>query len=264
MHSHVRPGTTDEKILQTKTFYAKELKGLAYIIGMMNMILHGIESPNIVKTNTLAQNIADIQPSDQVDVIGANPPYGGAERKEIQQNFPIKTSETAYMFMQHFIKMLKPGGRAGIVIKNTFLSNTDNASIALRRKLITECNLTTVLDLPQGVFAGTGVRTVVLFFKKGEPTKKVWYYQLDKHFTKTHPLKESDLADFLNLQKSKSESENSWTIDVKDLDDNLDMSVKNPNKVEETDNRTPNEIAEELIKLNSDNTLLLKQIKELL
>lgn len=264
MHAHTRPGTTDENILQTRTFYAKELKGLAYIIGMMNMILHGIESPNIVKTNTLAENLADIQPKDQVDVIGANPPFGGAEREEIQQNFPIKSSETAYMFLQHFIKMLKPGGRAGIIIKNTFLSNNDNASVALRKKLLTECNLTTVLDLPAGVFTGTGVKTVVLFFRKGEPTKKVWYYQLDKHFTKTHPLTEDDLADFIKLQKSKAEGANSWTIDVEGLDENYDLSVRNPNKVETIDVRTPKEIADEIAKFNLEGQELLNEILKML
>ena len=231
---------------------------------MMNMILHGIESPNVVKTNTLAEPLSDIQPKGQVSVIGANPPFGGAEREEIQQNFPIKSSETAYMFLQHFIKMLKPGGRAGIVIKNTFLSNSDNASVALRKKLLTECNLTTVLDLPSGVFTGTGVKTVVLFFRKGEPTRKVWYYQLDKHFTKTHPLTEDDLADFLALQPTKAESEHSWSLDTATLDDSYDLSVKNPNKVEKVDDRTPQEIASVLVNLNKENTELLKQIMEMI
>jgi type I restriction enzyme M protein len=168
------------------------------------------------------------------------------------------------MFLQHFIKMLKPGGRAGIVIKNTFLSNSDNASVALRKKLLTECNLTTVLDLPSGVFTGTGVKTVVLFFRKGEPTKNVWFYQLDKHFTKTHPLTEADLAEFVHLQATKAESEHSWSIDTSTLDANYDLSVKNPNKVEEVDDRTPQEIAAVLMELNKENTGLLKQIKEML
>ena len=99
----------------------------------MNMILHGIEAPNIVHSNTLAENISDIQEKDRFDIILANPPFGGKERKEVQQNFPIKTGETAFLFLQHFIKKLKAGGRAGVVIKNTFLSNTDNASISLRK-----------------------------------------------------------------------------------------------------------------------------------
>jgi len=146
--------TADIKTLQEKTFYGKEKKSLAYIIGIMNMILHGIEAPNIVHTNTLGENLADIQEKDRYDVILANPPFGGKERAEVQQNFPIKTGETASLFLQHFIKILKAGGRAGIVIKNTFLSNTDNASIALRKELLNNCNLHTVLDLPGGTFTG--------------------------------------------------------------------------------------------------------------
>ena len=138
--------TANLQTLQTKTFYGKEKKSLAYVIAIMNMILHGIEAPNIVHTNTLAENLSDIQDKDRVDVILANPPFGGKERKEVQQNFPIRTGETAFLFLQHFIKMLKAGGRAGVVIKNTFLSNTDNASVSLRSLLLESCNLHTVLD----------------------------------------------------------------------------------------------------------------------
>jgi type I restriction enzyme M protein len=128
--------TKDLNTLQTRTFYAKEKKSLAYVIGIMNMILHGIEAPNIVHTNTLAENISDIQEKDRYHVVLANPPFGGKERPEVQQNFPIKTGETAFLFLQHFIKSLKAGGRAGIVIKNTFLSGGDNASVALRKELL--------------------------------------------------------------------------------------------------------------------------------
>ena len=261
-YMHSKPGLTssEEEVLQTKTFYGKELKGLAYIIAMMNMILHGVQSPNIVRTNTLSENLANIQPSDQKDVVLANPPFGGSEREEVQQNFPIKSSETAYMFLQHFIKMMKAGGRAGIVIKNTFLSNGD--ATALRRKLLDECNLHTVLDLPSGVFTGAGVKTVVLFFTKGEPTQKIWYYQVDKHFTKTQPMTEADLADFLAKQKTREDSEYSWTIDVSELGDDLDLSVKNPHKVEEVDERTPQEVFDNIMSLGCEAGEIMNTIQE--
>ncbi len=103
--------TTDLKILQTRTFYGKEKKSLAFVIAIMNMILHGIDAPNILHTNTLTENLADIQEKDRYDIVLANPPFGGKERKEVQQNFPIRTGETAFLFLQHFIKMLKAGGR---------------------------------------------------------------------------------------------------------------------------------------------------------
>jgi type I restriction enzyme M protein len=164
--------TKDARTLQERTFYGKEKKSLAYVIGIMNMILHGIEAPNIIHTNTLTENLADIQEKDRFDVVMANPPFGGKERKEVQQNFPIRTGETAFLFLQHFIKILKAGGRGGIVIKNTFLSNTDNASVKLRKLLLESCTLHTVLDCPGGTFQGAGVKTVVLFFEKGAPTRK--------------------------------------------------------------------------------------------
>ena len=169
-----KPGLTtkDAKTLQERTFYGKEKKSLAYVIAIMNMILHGIEAPNILHFNTLSENLADIQEKDRVEVVMANPPFGGKERKEVQQNFPIRTGETAFLFLQHFIKMLKAGGRGGVVIKNTFLSNTDNASVSLRKLLLESCNLYTVLDCPGGTFQGAGVKTVVLFFEKGAPTSQ--------------------------------------------------------------------------------------------
>lgn len=254
--------TVEEKqILQKLTFYGKEKKGLAYIIGIMNMIFHGVEAPNIMHTNTLAEDILQIQQKDRKDIILANPPFGGKERSEIQQNFRIKTGETAYLFMEHFIKMLKAGGKAGIVIKNTFLSNTDNASVELRRELLENCNLHTILDCPSGVFTGAGVKTVVLFFDKGKPTEKIWYYQLnlDRNLGKTNPLNENDLADFVELQKTFAESQNSWIIDVKDLNqETLDLSVKNPNKKEEKILRETSEIIAEMQKLNHQSNEILK------
>ena len=260
-YMHVKPGITssEEATLQLKTFYGKELKGLAYIIAMMNMILHGVQSPNIIRTNTLTENLSNITPTEQKNVILANPPFGGSEREEVQQNFPIRSSETAYMFMQHFMRMLKAGGRAGIVIKNTFLSNGD--AKLLRKKLLEECNLHTILDLPSGVFTGAGVKTVVLFFTKGEPTQKIWYYQLDKHFTKTQPLTEEDLADFLSLQKTKADSENSWSIDVSSLGEDYDLSVKNPNKVEEVDERAIDEITQGIWALHNQSEKLMLAIE---
>lgn len=264
MHEKVK-NTSDEKILQEGTFCGKELKGLAYIIAIMNLVLHGVECPNVIRTNTLTENLADVQEKDRFDYILANPPFGAKERAEVQQNFPIKTGETAYLFLQHFIKYLRANGSAGIVIKNTFLSNTDTASIALRKKLLEDCNLHTVLDLPQGVFQA-GVKTVVLFFKKGEPTQKVWFYQLnlDRTLGKTNPLNEEDLKEFVELQQTKADSENSWSVDVATLDENYDLSVKNPNKVEVVDERTPQQIAEEIKTLNEENQRLLDEIMEML
>ncbi|MFS6826884.1 N-6 DNA methylase [Cyanobium sp. ATX 6F1] len=259
--------TADLETLQSRTFTGKEKKSLAYVIAIMNMILHGIEAPNILHTNTLAENLADVEEKDRFDVIVANPPFGGKERKEVQQNFPVRTGETAFLFLQHFIRVLKAGGRAGIVIKNTFLSNTDNASVALRQKLLEECNLHTVLDCPGGTFQGAGVKTVVLFFEKGSPTRKVWFYQLDpgRNLGKTNPLNDADLAEFIDLQKTKADSPKSWSVDVAAIDPyTFDLSVKNPNGGEAIAHRSPQEIMEEIAALDAESAEVLGNIRALL
>lgn len=259
--------TKDLVTLQTKTFYGKEKKSLAYVIGVMNMILHGIEAPNIIHTNTLTENLADIQEKDRYHIVLANPPFGGKERPEVQQNFPIRTGETAFLFLQHFIKILKAGGRAGIVIKNTFLSNTDNASVSLRKLLLESCNLHTVLDCPGGTFQGAGVKTVVLFFEKGAPTRKVWFYQLDpgRNLGKTNPLNDADLSDFIDRQKRFEDSAKSWSVDVKEIDKKTyDLSVKNPDGGEEITHRSPQQIMEEIAALDAESAKVLKTIKGLL
>jgi type I restriction enzyme M protein len=268
-HLRGQPGLTADnlKTLQERSFYGKEKKPLAYVIAIMNMILHGIEAPNIIHTNTLAENLADIQDKDRMDVILANPPFGGGERKEVQQNFPIHTGETAFLFLQHFIKMLKAGGRAGVVIKNTFLSNTDNASVSLRKLLLESCNLHTVLDCPGGTFQGAGVKTVVLFFEKGSPTRKVWYYQLDpgRNMGKTNPLNDADLAEFVELQKTQADSAKSWSVDAATIATaTYDLSVKNPNGGEEIIHRSPQAIMDEIAALDAQSAEVLATIRALL
>ena len=233
----------------------------------MNMILHGIDAPNVIRTNTLAETVSGLEDRQRYDVILANPPFGGKERKEVQQNFEIKTGETAFLFLQHFIAYLRAGGRAAVVIKNTFLSNSDNASVALRKKLLTECNLHTVLDLPGGTFQGAGVKTVVLFFEKGAPTRNVWYYQLDpgRSLGKTTALNDADLEEFVELQASFAETPKSWSVDAADIDKTTwDFSVKNPNKADETELRDPLGIIDEMIALDAESAEILAGIRGML
>ena len=258
--------TSNLETLQTRTLYGKEKKNLAYVIGIMNMILHGIEAPNLIHTNTLGESIRDIQEKDRHHVILANPPFGGKERPEVQQNFDIKTGETAFLFMQHFIKSLKAGGRAAIVIKNTVLSNTDNASTALRKLLLESCDLHTILDMPGGTFTGAGVKTVTLFFQKGEPTQSIWFYQLDpgRNLGKTNPLNDADMAEFIQQQETKPETEKSWNLKVTDIDKTTyDLSVKNPNTPEEAPLRSPEDILAEMKVLDVETAELLESIEKL-
>jgi len=259
--------TRQQETLQKHTFYGKEKKSLAYVIAIMNMILHGIEVPNIIHTNTLTENLSDIQDKDRFDIVLANPPFGGKERKEVQQNFPIKTGETAFLFLQHFIKILRAGGHGAVVIKNTFLSNSDNASVSLRKLLLESCNLHTVLDCPSGTFQGAGVKTVVLFFTKGAPTRKVWYYQLDpgRNMGKTNPLADTDLAEFIELQKTFADSPKSWSVNATDIDQaSYDLSVKNPNGAQDAAFRSPQEILGEIAALDAESAQVLAVIRGLL
>jgi len=268
-HDHLRSGDLsagDLETLQKRTFVGKEKKSLAYVIGLMNMILHGIDAPNILHTNTLAENLADVQEKDRFDVILANPPFGGKERKEIQQNFPIKTGETAFLFLQHFIKMLRAGGRAAVVIKNTFLSNGDNASRALRQELLQSCNLHTILDCPQGTFLGAGVKTVVLFFEKGRPTRDIWYYQLDpgRSLGKTNPLNDADLSEFIEFQKDRTQGVLSWVIPISDVSpESWDLSVRNPNAPEADPLKSPAEILDEIAALDRETAEIMERLRGL-
>ena len=257
----------DRQTLQRRTFYAKEQAPLAYVIGLMNMILHGIEAPNYLRTDTLSERIADIEDKDKYDIILANPPFGTNKNKQLQQNFPVKSSESAYMFMQHFIESLKGGGRAAIVIKNTFLSNTDGASIALRKQLLDECHLHTILDCPGGTFLGAGVKTVVLFFERGRPTRDVWYYQLvpGRNMGKTNPLNDGDLAEFVNMQAGRMVGDKAWLVNVSDLDEaSYDLSVKNPNAPEEAPLREPQEIIADMLARDAETAEILENIRGML
>ncbi len=245
-----------------KTFYGREKKSLPYVIAIMNMILHGIDTPNIVQTNTLID-----PPDDRYDVILANPPFGGKETSAAQKSWPIKTSETSFLFLQHFMTALKKNGRAAVVIKNTFLSNTDRASIELRKKLLKGFRLYTILDLPSGTFQGAGVRTVVLFFENDGPTRLIWYYQLDpgRSLGKTNPLNDEDLKDFLELQAGFRPSKKSWSVNVADIDSTtFDLSVKNPNTSGTAPRRCPNQIITNIDKLDAEAASILNTILMLL
>jgi type I restriction enzyme M protein len=267
MYAHMKKTAQNLHTLQESTFYGRESKNLGYIVGVMNMILHGIEAPNLVHQNTLSLNNREIQQKDRYDVILANPPFGGSERKEVKQNFEINTGETAFLFLQHFIKSLKSGGRAAIVIKNTFLSNTDNAAINLRKHLLETCNLHTILDMPSGTFVGAGVKTVVLFFQKGEPTQNIWYYDLDpgRSLGKIEPLNDADMKEFIELQPSQPETEKSWNVDVSKLDqETLDLSVRNPNTKGEEEHREPEAILNEIEEIDNETKNIIKSVKDIL
>jgi len=259
---------TELKFLKESTFFGKNKKPEPYLLGTMNMILHGIESPNMIHANTLTEDTHDIQEKDRYDYILANPPFGGNEHPEIQRNFDIKTRETANLFLQHFMKKLRVGGEAAIVIKNTFLTNEPTgATGAIRRQLLENFNLHTILDLPGGVFSATGstgVKTVVLFFRKGEPTKNILYYQLniDRNLGKTAPLTIADMSDFLEKYQNRESGEDSWVVSIDDIDKStIDIGVRNPNIAEVEEQKSPKEILEDIKKIDADIATLLEKIE---
>jgi type I restriction enzyme M protein len=233
----------------------------------MNMILHGIEAPNIVHTNTLAENLADVQDKDRFDVILANPPFGGKERKEVQQNFPIRTGETAFLFLQHFIKMLKAGGRAGVVIKNTFLSTPTTPRSACASCCWKVATCTPSSTAPAAPSRARASRPSCCSSRRARRRASIWYYQLDpgRNLGKTNPLNDADLAEFVELQKTFADSPKSWSVKVGAGDTaTYDLSVKNPNGNEAVAHRSPQDIMDEIAALDAESAEVLANIRALL
>jgi type I restriction enzyme M protein len=215
--------TADQlEALKQRTFWGREKENLIYPIALANMVLHGIDKPNLWHGNTLTGmeiygGLFENAPQ-AFDVILTNPPFGGKEGKEAQTNFDYKTGATQVLFLQHVIRSLREGGRCGIVLDEGLLFRTnEEAFVKTKRKLLDDCDLWCVVSLPGGVFtaAGAGVKTNLLFFTKGEPTKKIWYYDLSEiKVRKKTPLTLQHFAEFLRLLPTRPDSELSWTIDL--------------------------------------------------
>lgn len=222
-NSKIKAGS-DLELLKHETFWGREKENLIYPIALANLILHGIDKPNIWHGNTLTgQEIygglfAGSPPL--FDVVLTNPPFGGKEGKEAQTAFDYKTSATQVLFLQHVIRSLKDGGRCGIVLDEGVLFRTNqDAFVKTKRKLLDDCNLWCIVSLPGGVFtaAGAGVKTNLLFFTKGEPTKKIWYYDLtDIKVRKKTPLTLKHFEQFLKLLPEFKDSELSWSVDIQE------------------------------------------------
>lgn len=223
--SHMKENATDIKKNEQlqKSFYGVEKKSLPYLLCTTNMLLHDINEPMIIRGNSLEKNVRDYEEKDKFDIILMNPPYGGTEKKSIQQNFPqeLRDSETADLFMVEILYRLKEGGKVGIVLPDGFLFGTDNTKIAIKEKLMEECNLHTIIRLPGSIFAPyTGIATNLLFFDKTGSTKETWFYRMDlpedyKAFSKTKPL---ELRHMKNIEKW-------WNnrVEIKDKKDDENM-----------------------------------------
>ena len=231
--------------IQTQTFYGIEKTSLAYVMGMMNMILHGIESPNLYRANTLTKNIRDIGEFERYDLIFSNPPFGGKEKSQIQQNFPIASNATELLFLQHFMRSLRQGGKAAIVVPEGILFQTGNAFAQVKQELLENFDLHTILSLPSGVFLPySAVKTNVLFFNRTGRTRDIWYYECvpEQKLTKNRPLTQAHLADFVARFKTRDTTNVSWTVSVDELPGNYDLTARNPARQNATVHRTPSDI----------------------
>jgi type I restriction enzyme M protein len=259
--------TEQWRFIQQDTFFGYEKTSLAYVMGMMNLILHGIESPNLYRGNTLTQNIRDIQEKDRYDIILANPPFGGKEKDQIQQNFPISSNATELLFLQHFMKTLKLGGKAAIVVPEGVLFQTNNAFKQVKQLLLEHFNLHTILSLPAGVFLPySGVKTNVLFFERTGGTTDVWFYECEpaQKLTKNKPIKDEHLQEFVELFATRQTTPNSWVVSAEKLKTDFDLSAKNPAKQQTAQHLAPSDLLAQLRIKEAKVSSLLDDIEGLL
>jgi type I restriction enzyme M protein len=253
MRDQLGAGATAEQFetLKRRTFFGREKDNAIYPIALANLVLHDVDEPHLWHGNTLtgAETYGGLltEAPDLYDVVLMNPPFGGKEGQDAQTRFAYKTSATQVLFLQHVIDSLKPGGRCGIVIDEGVLFRTNEiAFVQTKRKLLDECDLWCLLSLPAGAFinAGAGVKTNLLFFTKGQPTERVWYYGLaDIKVGKKTPLTVARFEEFLRLLPTRGNSEHSWTIERSAIEaKNFDLKAVNPNARTNQDTRTPEEL----------------------
>lgn len=266
-HMNAQEKTDKElEFLNKNTFFWNEKTWLAYIMWVMNLILHGISNPNINKKNTLTQDIRQIQEKDRYDIILANPPFGWKEKDIIQQNFPIKTNATEMLFLQHIMKNLKLWGKSSIVIPEWVLFNTWNAFQDIKKLMLEDFNIHSIISLPAWVFLPySWVKTNVIFFDRTWSTKDIWFYEinLDRKLTKNKPITYDEIKHIPEMLQKREVWPNSWIVKKEDIKD-YDLSAKNPNKAKEKEIRTPNEIFEEMKENDEVINNLLWELKEIL
>ena len=258
--------TEQLKFLNEDTFYGNEKTPLSYVMGVMNMILHGVESPNISKTNTLTKDIRGLEEKDRYDCILANPPFGGKEKEQIQQNFPIKSNATELLFLQHMMNSLKLNGKCGVVIPEGVLFQTNKAFQSVKKDLLERFNLHTILSLPSGVFLPySGVKTNVLFFDRNGSTSDIFYYEVNPPYklTKNKPINYEHFKEFLDVWSDRKETDNSWIVNVNDIKD-FDISAKNPNNIEVIEHKSPIELVTNIRDNNKEINDLMDEIESIL
>jgi type I restriction enzyme M protein len=276
-----RRKSTDEDRLQNETLHGVEKKPMPYLLGTMNMILHGIESPHIQRTNALDKPLKEIGDADRFDVIVTNPPFGGEEEAGIQLNFPeaTRTSETALLFMQFIMRSLKPQGRCALVVPNGTLFG-DGVAAKVKEKLLTEFNLHTIVRLPNGVFAPyTSIPTNRLFFDRTGPTHEIWYYEQPmpegrKNYSKTKPMQHEEWAECIARWDAprRIENDRAWKVaasEVLKYDDqhtvvSVNLDLKNPTAQDDFVHLPPEQLAADILKKEKRIAEIMAEIQAVL
>lgn len=236
-----KPSAKEYEKLQSGIIQGQEKKPVPFLLGVMNCILHDLYGAKLKRGNTFAQNIRQFDPASRVDVVLTNPPFGGEEETTLLENFPYPTSTTQVLAVQFILRRLKPGGRCGMVIDESFLSRiNERAFINTKKELLQENNLFAVISLPKGLFTavGTGNKTDLLFFERGKPTKDVWYYEVQGHYTRTRPIKDNNLEDCWDKFRKHAISNMSWVVPAEKLG-SYNLTAKNPNSNDDLSHKSP-------------------------
>lgn len=269
-HLKVQANSVEERNQVQENIVGWEYKPLPYLLATTNLILHDIELPNITYRDSLDQPLSEYKEKDRVNVILANPPFGGIVANNNENNFPqnFRTKESADLFLILMIHLLKQNGRAGIVLPDGSLTG-EGVKQRVRQKLLEECNLHTIIRLPNSVFQPYAtVATNLLFFDKGIPTKEVWYYEHrlpegQKSYSKTKPIQLKELDPIKAWWSNRAESEIAWKVDIQTIKDrNYDLDIKNPTKGEEIHNYSSSELMEMLHQSFEKSNALLERLKE--
>ena len=262
--------TPEEKDLVNKNIYGIEKKPLPHLLCMTNLLLHDIDEPNILHGNSLEKNVRDYNEEDKFDIIMMNPPYGGTETDSIKVNFPVEmqSTETADLFMALILYRLKHNGKVGVVLPDGFLFGTDAAKVAIKEKLLKDCNLHTIVRLPQGVFAPyTSITTNVLFFDKTGTTEKIHYYDIPlpegyKSFSKTRPFGDTHMEGVKTWWNNRDNGDENAYVITKDevVANGYNLDFKNPNKIVEEHNFTLEELLLSMTEKSKNISSLLEKI----
>ncbi|MBI5048640.1 MAG: SAM-dependent DNA methyltransferase [Deltaproteobacteria bacterium] len=270
--------TEDFRKLQEEALYGTEAKPLPYLLCQMNLMLHGLEYPQIDPLNALRFPLNEIGDKDRVDTVLTNPPFGGEEEKGIQNNFPEdkKTSETALLFLQLIMRKLrrpvggKKPGRCGIVVPNGTLFG-DGVCARIKEELLKDFNLHTIVRLPNGVFAPyTGIPTNLLFFERGRSTKEIWYYEQPlpegrKNYTKTQPIQFEEFEDCIKWWDNRRKNGQAWKVKAEDIiANNYNLDIKNPNAKEDFEHMPPERLVEDIVKKEQRILDIMAEIRQAL